>query len=395
MYRRLVPFVVVAALALPLRADFEAGLAAYKSGNYDTALAQWLPLAESGIAKAQLAVAVMYLHGFGVSKDFSEAEKWYRKSAGQGYAAAQYAVGLISEDGERLKWIRAAADQGLAEAQQYLGEMYTRGGGVPRDRTEAAQWYDRAAKQGVARAQGRLWQMYASGDGVPRDNRQALKFLLASAEGGDPTAQAFLANLYVNGRGVQKDAGRAARWYGVAVLQGGCESGEFELVPFLSNRPRTVEAVSALVKRFVTSIVNGDLDTAVKLTDEYGDRRSGVKLGGDSSSSQVSAHPADADLIQALEQLTKRGVGYVLPRSPGIGVEVLQVTQGMLIVQGAANSALGQYEWVLQLGDRKRFNVDVAIGYARLSFPVIAVEDPFDVKCYIEWNSMMNLPINP
>lgn len=70
-------------------ADFDKGLSAAKSGDFATALREWTPLAEQGHAKAQFNLGVMYDRGQGVTQDYAEASKWYRKTAEQGDAAAQ------------------------------------------------------------------------------------------------------------------------------------------------------------------------------------------------------------------------------------------------------------------------------------------------------------------
>ena len=42
----------------------------------------------------------MFSSGRGVAKDDREAVAWFRKSAGKGYAEAQFALGLAYRDGE-------------------------------------------------------------------------------------------------------------------------------------------------------------------------------------------------------------------------------------------------------------------------------------------------------
>ena len=49
-----------------------------------------------------------------------------------------------------ITWFRRAAEQGFAEAQFNLGVMYANGHGVPQDDAMAVTWYRRAAEQGVA-----------------------------------------------------------------------------------------------------------------------------------------------------------------------------------------------------------------------------------------------------
>ena len=54
---------------------------------------RWYRLsADHGYASAQNNLAVCYFYGRGVTQDKQEAMKWYRKAAGQGNVAAQYAL---------------------------------------------------------------------------------------------------------------------------------------------------------------------------------------------------------------------------------------------------------------------------------------------------------------
>ena len=52
----------------------------------------------------------------------------------------------MPKDGaEAEKWFRLAADQGYAPAQYNLGVMYTNGWGVPQNYDEATKWHALAA----------------------------------------------------------------------------------------------------------------------------------------------------------------------------------------------------------------------------------------------------------
>ncbi len=66
----------------------------------------------------------MYYWGRGVSQDYPEAVKWYRK----------------------------AAEQGNANGQNNLGLMYYHGTGVAKDMVEARKWFEKAAEQGHTKA---------------------------------------------------------------------------------------------------------------------------------------------------------------------------------------------------------------------------------------------------
>ena len=83
-----------------------------------------------------------------------------------------------------MKWFRLAALQGYAPAQYNLGLMYDKGQGVPQDYAEAVKWFRLAAQKGIASEQNNLGTMYANGQGVPQDVVKAhLWFNLASASG--------------------------------------------------------------------------------------------------------------------------------------------------------------------------------------------------------------------
>ncbi len=79
-------------------AGLEEGFAAYKRGDYATALKEFRALASEGDAVATVAQAnlgMMYENGHGVTQDYKEAVNWYRKAAEQGYATAQRNLGVI------------------------------------------------------------------------------------------------------------------------------------------------------------------------------------------------------------------------------------------------------------------------------------------------------------
>ena len=141
---------------------------AFQSADFDfeTALRECKPLAEQGNAVAQTRLGWMYRAGKSVSKDWVEAERWYRKAAEQGSAEAQIALGnmhyrcggeIISlcasaapvypDYTEAVKWYRKAAEQSDAIAQLYLGRMYLAGQGVPQDYVLAYKWLNLVAAQ--------------------------------------------------------------------------------------------------------------------------------------------------------------------------------------------------------------------------------------------------------
>ena len=195
--------VALTLIAAPARADFAAGKAAYNAGNYDKALAEFLPLARQGNTAAQNHLGVMYREGRGVAKDEAEAARWFRKAADQGDDYGQTSLGLMFENGqggaqdyaEAVRWYRKAADQGYSVAQANLGFMYERGRGVVRDDAQAVRWYRKAADQGYARGQTNLGVMYEKGRGVAKDEAEAVRWYREAADQGNQNAQTALARL--------------------------------------------------------------------------------------------------------------------------------------------------------------------------------------------------------
>jgi len=83
-----------------------------------------------------------------------------------------------------LKWLRLAAKQGYAKAQYNLGLIYNIGQGVLQDYKTAVRWYRKAAEQGYASGQYNLGSMYVKGWGVIQDNVYAHMWLNISASNG-------------------------------------------------------------------------------------------------------------------------------------------------------------------------------------------------------------------
>lgn len=107
--------------------DFDKGLAAYRSGDYATALSEIRPLAEQGDARGQALMGVMYDRGRGVLQDKKTAVKWFTLAAEQGDAAAQYNLGVMYADGRGVPedyvyahmWSNIAASQGYQAAADH------------------------------------------------------------------------------------------------------------------------------------------------------------------------------------------------------------------------------------------------------------------------------------
>ena len=130
--------------AVPAHADYQAGLDAYNSGDYFTAMAEWKAVA--------------------VSPDNAENLAIYRESL--------YAIGMLYWQGEGVEqdygvsavWLKQAADINHPGAQVKLGYLYSTGQGVPLNLGEAEKYFRMAAKQGDADALHNLEILEAESD---------------------------------------------------------------------------------------------------------------------------------------------------------------------------------------------------------------------------------------
>ena len=83
-----------------------------------------------------------------------------------------------------LKLLRPLAEQGYASAQYNLGVMHEWGNGVPKDYIKAMKWYRLSAEGSHKDAQNNLGAMYSKGEGAEQNFVDALKWFVISAENG-------------------------------------------------------------------------------------------------------------------------------------------------------------------------------------------------------------------
>ena len=116
--------VLLGSAGVSVSQDFQKGFDAYHRGDFATALREFTPLAEQGFASAQYNLGLMYRRGEGVPQDDKTAAKWYT----------------------------LAAEQENANAQSNLGVMYAEVEGVLQDYVYAHMWFNIAASSGEQNA---------------------------------------------------------------------------------------------------------------------------------------------------------------------------------------------------------------------------------------------------
>jgi len=72
---------------------FSSAVAAFKRGDYASALNAFRTLGKEGDTTAQYNLGVAYHEGLGIQKDDAEAVKWYRMAAERGHPRAQNNLG--------------------------------------------------------------------------------------------------------------------------------------------------------------------------------------------------------------------------------------------------------------------------------------------------------------
>ena len=90
-----------------------------------------------------------------------------------------YLTGDYDKAFNTMQSLSEVSNHGLA--QYYLGMMYLRGQGAEQDDKSAGQWFRRAAKNHIPQAQYKLGQLYMQGRGVPQDYEFAYAWFRTSA----------------------------------------------------------------------------------------------------------------------------------------------------------------------------------------------------------------------
>lgn len=219
---------VIIVTGLGLASPFtEAGrLAAAPAAESKTASAEkvegYRKVAEQGDAMAQVNLGDCYANGIGITKNESEAVKWYRKAADQGLKPAKDALLRLAQGGN----VMAQFNLGLCYEKEprnrrrgyYQPESFLLRGQT--NDTEAVKWFRKAAEQGYAEAQNKLGSCHEYGIGTTRDCAEAVRWYRKSAENGWPAAQYDIGSRYEKGIGIVKDEAEAVRWHHKAADQG-------------------------------------------------------------------------------------------------------------------------------------------------------------------------------
>lgn len=173
------------------------------------------------------------------------------KEAQAGNAEAMFKYSSRCKDlKESAKWLKKSAQNGYARAQFYLGVCYTEGiGEIEVNSDSAKKWLMKACKQNFPMA--KVYSYY-KGIGVKPNKDKSLKELKRSAKAGYAESQAFLANVYskedsFNYEGIEKSEKKALYWMKKAA-ENGFEPTQLELGLVYLRQGKNEAAVKWLKK---------------------------------------------------------------------------------------------------------------------------------------------------
>lgn len=122
----------------------------YRQKNFSAAFSKYQEAANLEGASSQFMLATMYLEGVGIEKDYEKYVFWMSRSAANGYAPANFAMGhekLQDDPMAAYDHFRRAAEQEHGGAMYALGFMYATGYGVSQSNYEALRWFRLARAQ--------------------------------------------------------------------------------------------------------------------------------------------------------------------------------------------------------------------------------------------------------
>jgi uncharacterized protein len=160
------------------------------------------------------------------------------------------------------------AKNGDRAAQTLLGEIYSKGLGVPEDPKAAADWYAMAAKSGDPLATFELALMYEEGRGVEKDRKRSAELFKTAADAGNPMAKYNLGLLYIEGIYVPPNLVMAAQLIKDAAAAGIAEA-QYDYAGMLTEGAGIAPDLVAAAEQFrlaaVAGIVAAEVDYATVL----------------------------------------------------------------------------------------------------------------------------------
>jgi TPR repeat protein len=181
--------------------DLKRAKKAYNKGNFGQAIKFFRRASEDGNIVADWYLGHIYRKGRGVPRDDATAFSYYSRVADS-----------YDPDEPDQNRLRIMVDAQLRVADYYRIGI-TDAGIKPNYRFAASSYLKIASTYGHPGAQYSLGLMNIRGQGVKKNPQQGLKWLIAAARKRHALSEAYLGDLYWDGKLVQKDRTRALMWY--------------------------------------------------------------------------------------------------------------------------------------------------------------------------------------
>ena len=189
--------------------------------------------AEQNCAPAQYNLCYCIYSGISASPDIEEFIYWLEKSAAQGYILSRYNLALFYITGPEnykdvdkgLGRLEELVSEGYAPALYNLAEYYANESlsGIDKDLDKTVEFLEEAAKKKFAPALTNLGYAYINPNEFPIEQNieKGFDYLLEAAQQGYPLAEYYLGVIYQNGMGkIKRDAAEAQKWFDKAARQG-------------------------------------------------------------------------------------------------------------------------------------------------------------------------------
>lgn len=152
-----------------------------------------LAKAKNGDSSAQLELADVYIHGYGIEEDEAQAESWAIRSAESGNVNAMYWLG----DGYAT-YAGLVEDMDPTDADEHYKKAFV--------------WFSKGSDLNHTDSMVGLATLYRNGEGVTKDTDKALDLFKKAASLGSKEAMRDLEFMYQYGVGVEKDLDTAKFW---------------------------------------------------------------------------------------------------------------------------------------------------------------------------------------
>ncbi|MBR1751744.1 MAG: SEL1-like repeat protein, partial [Ruminococcus sp.] len=178
---------------------------------------------------AQFSLANLYYYGNGTDQSYEQAHHWYMAASNQGQPYDAYAIAQMYANGEYVSKDESEADryykQALAgflklEADDQandnllykIGRMFKLGLGTEVDVPKAIDYFKRAADLGNRNARRTMALEYISGENVEQNIDKGIEMLTELADGGDTMSAYKLGKIYLSGDVVFTDLEKAEKY---------------------------------------------------------------------------------------------------------------------------------------------------------------------------------------